>query len=111
MDLLTWMKKDMEQTKARQAARRNHVYTRAEIELLLREITQGDWYACHDGECACGMVHVVDGIGDPLLHIATDFDDADCVPNKEQQKANARFIARAPAIIRQLLYILEKDGA
>lgn len=104
-EIVGWLDKSIAAAKAKDKARREHTYTLAEIEALLTEITAGDWIACHDGECSCGMVYGGTGEmrGSVLVHIATDHDDEDIIPNREQQIANARFISRVPAIIRQLL--------
>lgn len=65
------------------------------IKARLADITPGPWHACKQGGCICGSVFGADE--NTMVAIAPTFDEADQIPNEEHIKANARFIAHAPA--------------
>lgn len=71
------------------------------IRAMLDSITQGEWRACHDGDCSCGMVFAEGN--DILVHTPGNHEDHDRVADDDHIKDNARFIAAAPYTIRAML--------
>jgi hypothetical protein len=64
--------------------------------------TKGPWSEHGKGGCECGMIFGPDG--NVLVAIVQgpshlDIEGPDCVPTAATQKANARLISRAPALL------------
>ena len=68
--------------------------------------TPGPWKACKNGHCSCGQIWGPDGNTSVAracgIKELTAF-EADKVPCMEMQKANARLIAAAPALLEALI--------
>lgn len=85
----------------------------------MSKYTSGDWHACNDGKCSCKMIWSKS----TDQHVATAKRFIACVhrewgddPNmiygdisEEEQIANARLIATAPALVETLRELLDAE--
>ncbi len=67
--------------------------------------TPGPWSGCHEGNCSCGTIFGPDGnttVARAYGEAELEKFEADCVPNKEMQAANAKLIIAAPDMLALL---------